>query len=463
MASWGAHSKLSILLVLLLHVTTAEANQTPAFAMTLPEALRYAHEHKPELREAAARVAEAIARGQVTRARWYPTIVATAELLATTTNNTTGSYVGVPLFDNPRVSATKAETTSTASLLPNPSSLLGIGARQELFDFGQIAAQATADDLHAEAQRRSHDSTRLVIDYDIEEAFFATFAAKSVESAAEHAYERALVHRDMSKAGVDNGMRRPIELTRAEAVLDRYDLARIRARKSVTTSQVVFAASVGYPEPLLDASGSPPALEELPSLDTAFSRALERSPELASAVANLRAARQETKAVAASGRPNVYVTGAISGNAGGAGPSSGESPPGDGFAPIVPNWDVGVVLYWPLFDQTRVARERAARIAEDVAQSAADAARRKLVASVDEAYVDVESAREALPVLQRAMEAAVANYDQANARFTVGVGNAVELADAEDLRTEAEIQLALGRFELARVRAALGRLLAEAS
>ena len=58
------------------------------------------------------------------------------------------------------------------------------------------------------------------------------------------------------------------------------------------------------------------------------------------------------------------------------------------------------------------------------------------------------------------MEAAVANYAQADARFKAGLGTSVELADAEALRTEAEIQLALGKFDLARARAQLGRVIA---
>jgi outer membrane protein len=37
----------------------------------------------------------------------------------------------------------------------------------------------------------------------------------------------------------------------------------------------------------------------------------------------------------------------------------------------------------------------------------------------------------------------------------------VELADAEAVRTDAEIQLALGEFDLERARAAFGRAIAE--
>jgi len=70
-------------------------------------------------------------------------------------------------------------------------------------------------------------------------------------------------------------------------------------------------------------------------------------------------------------------------------------------------------------------------------------------------------ANDALPALKSAVDGAVANYAQADARFRAGLGNAVELADAEALRTDANVQLALGLFEAARARAVFGRTIAE--
>jgi outer membrane protein len=70
-------------------------------------------------------------------------------------------------------------------------------------------------------------------------------------------------------------------------------------------------------------------------------------------------------------------------------------------------------------------------------------------------------AKSALPGLERAAEAARANYAQFEARFQSGLADAVELADAEALRTQAEINLIIVRFELARARVAFGRAIAE--
>jgi outer membrane protein len=129
--------------------------------------------------------------------------------------------------------------------------------------------------------------------------------------------------------------------------------------------------------------------------------------------------------------------------------------------PNVPNWDAGIVFSWPLFDGTIYARRNAAHSAEDVRRSDIDVVSEQDLAAVRQAYVEVRVANAALVALDDSVVAARANYDQANARFDAGIGNAVELADAEAVRTNAEIQLALGQFEAGRARAAFGRAIAE--
>lgn len=426
--------------------------------MTLAEATQYARTHRPSVRAALVRVDVVRAGADVARARWAPTIVGTAQLLATTTNNTTGSYVSVAGFDNPRVSATRASSAATASLVPSASTLVGVGARQELFDFGRISAEVSAADLRADAERHALDAARLDVDYDVEEAYFAVHAAHAVLDASEQAYARSAVHRDEARAGVDSGLRRPIELTRAEATLDRYDLGRIRARRGLEVAEFVLAAAVGSPEMRLDISGPAPVSPEPPPLESVLRTAAGRNPDLLATRARVQAQQGETRAIQAESRPNLFATGAISGNAGGATPSSGVSAEAGGLLPVVPNWDIGLVLAWPMFDATVGARADRSRAEEEAVRAEADVEWQRVAASVEQAYVDLETARASVPVLQHARDAAVANYDQANARFEEGMGNAVELADAEQVRTDAEIELALGSFDVARARAALARV-----
>jgi outer membrane protein len=436
----------------------ARAEVSPLRVVTLPEALAYARAHQPAVRAAVARIGEQQALAAVPRAGWYPTVGIAAQILEGTANNTTASYVTTPVLDIPRIGGTPATTGSTAAWTPSPSTLAALGARQELFDFGRIAAQSAAADAEVAIAAHAADAVRLDVELGVEEAYFAVGTARSILRAAEDAYQRALVHRDFAQAGVKSGLRSPIELTRAEADLTHFDTGRIRAHGGLGAAQVVLAAAVGAPEAALDAADTPAAAADLPAISEALARVQAHDPRLAEAVARLRAQEQQTRAVAALLRPNLQLTATFSGRAGGAG---SDVPAGSGFVPSVPNWDAGVILSWPLFDPMVSARAHASEVAEEERRNEVDLMRQSVVAVVQQAYLAVEVARQALPALAHELDAARANGAQADARFKAGLGTSVELADAEALRTDAEIQLALGTFELVRARAAFGRAIAE--
>ena len=433
----------------------------PVRTVSLAEALAYAHAHQPQIRAALARIEAEKARAEIPRAQRLPTVGLTAQVLGGSENNTTASYVTPWFMDIPRIGGTRSTSFDSASLTPYASTLVGAGATLELFDFGRIAAQSAAADAIVVMRKHDADAMRLDIDFDVEEAFFSVQASKAILAAAEGAFERARVHRDLAQAGVRSGLRPPIELTRAEADLQRFDIGRIKAKGGVAAAQAVFATTLGAPEPSLDAATTAPTPADVPALAEAIRLASSREPRLQTALAHLKAQEEQTRAIGAELRPDLSLTGTISGRAGGAPPTSGDRPALTGWVPSVPNYDAGIVLTWPLFEGTIDARRSASRADEQVRRDEIEVMRQNIVADVDRAYVAFEVAKTTLPGLQRAVLAAVANYAQADARFKAGLGTSVELADAEALRASAEIDAAIGTFELARARAAFGRAIAE--
>jgi len=434
----------------------------PARKVTLAEALAYARDHQPAVLAALAEIQTARANAEVPRAQYLPLVGVTAQFLEGTANNTTASYLGDPFVDLPRIGGTPTRTGGDARWKPYASTLGAAGLNQEIFDFGRIAAQAAAADAQVAVAEHTADSRRLDIQLNVEEAFFAVHAARGILQAAEGAYQRSLVHRDFANAGVKSGLRSPIELTRAEADLTRFDTGRIRARGGLSAAQAVLAAAVGAPDLRLDAADQAPTAADVPALRDALQLASDHDPTLREALARLRQQELETKALGALSRPDLQLSATISARAGGAPPSNGGAVPyGSGYLPEVPNWDGVLVLSWPLYDPTISARQRASRVSEDVRRSQIALVRQQIVASVERAYVSVVVSREALPALQRELEAARANYAQADARFKAGMGTSVELADAEALRADAEIRVALGTFDLAKARAMFGRAVAE--
>jgi outer membrane protein TolC len=136
-------------------------------------------------------------------------------------------------------------------------------------------------------------------------------------------------------------------------------------------------------------------------------------------------------------------------------------PPGEGWLPDVGNWHVGLVLQWNIFDASVLARRAAAQAREEAARAELERVRTDLSLAVERAYLELDAAEKTLPGLSAALAAARANQAQADARFRAGLGTVVELADAEALLTTAELELAIGRFTVARARAVLGRVIGE--
>ena len=219
--------------------------------MSLAEAITYAHAHQPSIAAARARVEAARANAQIPRAAFSPRVAAAAELLAGTSNNTTASYATLGILDVARIGGTPAN--ASVSWRPEPSTVVGVSVHKELFDFGRLEAQADALDELAHSAEEIAKVAQLDLDLLVEESFYAIQGAKAVLTASEAAVTRGRAHHDLAQARVTAQLWPPIELTRADADLARYELDRVRAAGALAIAQAVFAAAIGSSEPSLDA------------------------------------------------------------------------------------------------------------------------------------------------------------------------------------------------------------------
>lgn len=430
--------------------------------VTLPEALAYARARQPSVKSALAEFEARRAEARVPRAQWLPQVGATAQVYLATSNNTTASYVAVPELDIPRVGGTDARTQANASWSPTASTLAGIGIGQEVFDFGRISAQIAVADAYAAMAKANAESVGLDIALGVEEAYHGVITAKEVLTATEDALKRAVTHRDYAAAGVKSGLHPPIDLTRAQADVARLEVRLIQAESGLQEARAALAAAMGSTEPEVDAAPIETDVAAAPAFADAMRTAVERNPDILAAVAQLNARHEAVSAVTRELLPNILASAALTGRAGGAAPASmNDIPLGDGWLPDVANWHVGLILQWNIFDGTVLARRSAAKAREEAARAEVELARMNVGLFAEKSYLDLDAALAALPRLKLAVDAAVANQKQADARFKAGLGNIIELADAEALLTDSELQYAIGEFNVARARAALGRAMSQ--
>jgi outer membrane protein TolC len=281
--------------------------------------------------------------------------------------------------------------------------------------------------------------------------------------ATEEALKRATTHRDYAQAGTKSGMRPPIDLTRAQADVAGLEVKRIRAEAGVRSARMALAAAIGASEGSPEIDAQPVASDQAPApvFDAVMRAAGANNPAVAMALARLRAQEASTREIGRELLPNLFASAGLNGRAGGAPEASGPGPYGDGWLPDVANWHLGLVLKWNLFDGTVLARREASRAREQAA--AADLALQKMLVGLgaERSWLELDAALAALPGLRQAVEAAVANQKQADARFRSGLGTIIELADAENLLTTAQLELAVGEFAVSRARAELGRAMGQ--
>jgi outer membrane protein TolC len=428
-------------------------------SFTLPEALQQARASQPALEAARQRLEAARQDLRATERAWAPTLGLGAELVAGTANNSTAVVLGVWALDLPRIGGTK--TLANPSWAPTASSLVGLTVRQQLFDFGRLSLQTAVNARLLDAERARLEAAQADLTGQVSEAFFTVQGAKAVQDAVAAALTRATLNRDFAQRAVDAGLKAPVELTRVAAELARAEVAQVRADEALHLARSALAAVMGLPDDEVDASGHLEDTAALPDRAPLQQQALDHEPTLQALRAQAAAQQAQADAAGAQHRPTLALSASLSARAGGTPPSSGEVPVGVGLLPVVPNYDVGAVLSWPLFDLVLDARRDAQQARADAARDDVLAVEQRLTHLVDQLWTRLNQARQAETALTAAVQAARANLDQAQARFEAGLGTSVELADAQNLHTDAQVQLALGRSSARVARAALERLTQE--
>jgi outer membrane protein TolC len=95
-------------------------------------------------------------------------------------------------------------------------------------------------------------------------------------------------------------------------------------------------------------------------------------------------------------------------------------------------WNVGAVLSFPVFSGflTKYQVEEA-KANLDVLRANEEALRQQVFLDVQQAYLTLRAAEEAIPTAKLGVEQAQENLDIANGRYAAGVGNPIEVTDAE--------------------------------
>lgn len=408
--------------------TPARAEEAPR-VLALDEAVRTALERHPDLRRVRASTRAAEAR----------VAQAFAPLLTQVSGN--ASY--------------QVGTTNSARVTPSPLSGSAFAA-SEAFDFSLTANQLIYDgqtrgryrtaQASADATRKNEDGTRLNLVLAVKNSYFQARAYKELVRVAHETLDNQERHLAQIQGFVEVGTRPRIDLVQARADRARAQLAVVNAENAYAVAKVQLVQAMGLETPATFEVGDetvPPLAEEEIGTAQLFAMALAGRPELKAQTAAVRVQELSVDTAERGYGPSVNF-------------SSGVSESGPTLDSMRWNWNAQARLSWPIF-QGGVTRGQVAeaRANLDAAGAQEAALRQQILVDVEQARLGVRAAKEALVTADQLVESSRERMTLAEGRYQTGVGNIIELADAQLGLTQALAEKVQADYGLSTARAAL--------
>lgn len=438
-------------LALVAIVLAAAADGEPAAAPTslsLKQAEETALHNQPVLVQAHGLLEAAEGRVEQARAGYLPQVTVNGTYERTTSN----------FAPRPGVLPNSLSTggTSGTSLTAPPTHvnwnpqynyyLLGVTGSQLLYDFGLTSNRWRAAAASRDAAGQNTRAAELQTLLTVRRAYFLARAQRDLVAVAEETVKNQEKHVEQTQAFVRTGIQPDINLATVMTALAnaRVQLVTTRNNDALAQAQLAQAMGVAVGPAFALADAELPAVpgEDGPTA-ALLDRAERARPELANLVDQRRAQELTLRSIKGSYGPALSAIGNVSDN-------------GTSLDGLIPNWYIGLGLTWNILQgglTNGQVREAKGTLENLLGQEQAQ--RLQIQVDVEQARLGVQAAKATIGAAEEALANARNQLTLAEQRYAHGLGNAVELSDAQVAYTSAEAQLVQARFNLASARAQL--------
>ena len=390
----------------------------------------------PSIRAGTERVNAAAAGIRLARTAYLPRLDGIALVNRGTRNNIFGMLM--PQSVLPTISGPPLLENSLTSVW---GSAVGLGLSWEPFDFGLRKAQVDRAMAERERAAATVKVTELEVRTQAADAFLTALAAEQTVHIANAAVERARVISELVQAQVNAELRPGADASRALAELAAARNQLIQAQRAAAEGRVAISLFTGAEATALTTLNTPPA--EPAAAETAgHPRAIEQQR----AVEEAEAAR---RILDRSWYPRFNVQAASYARGSGAMPDGTTLGGVHGLGPNIHNWGAGFTVTFPTLDFLSLAPKKEVEDARIRIQNAqVEQVRREIDMNVQRAKVQLTAARQMALNTPAQLDAARAAERQAGARYRAGLGTLAEVAEAQRLVAQAEIDDSLARLNI---------------
>jgi outer membrane protein TolC len=428
-------------MVLMLALTRGDvwAQQVP---LTLNQAVQQALSNYPAVRSSLEQVLAAAAGIRLARTSYLPRVDFLGQANRATHNNVFGM-----LFSQPIISPISGPVLGTNSLNSVWGSAVGVLVSWEPFDFGLRRANIEAAQSSRERTSAQANITRLQVGAAAADTFLTILAAQQTVTAAKAAVERARILNEAVEALVKNELRPGADASRTRAEWAVAETQLIRSEEAVDVSRAALSQLLGVPSQTISIQPGP--LLQLPEEREISGLSATNHPIAVAENRVIEEVKSRENVLGRSYFPRFNLQGTAYARGTGAHPDGTTELGANGLGPNIENWGVAVTVTFPSFDFASIrARKEIELHLERAATARYDQVLQDLNGQMEKARVRLAAARRVARNTPVQLEAARATEQQAKARYRAGLGNIVEVAEAQRILRQAEIDDALAKLDI---------------
>jgi outer membrane protein len=412
----------------------------PPAGLTLSQAVEGALRNYPSIRVSQEQINAAAAGIQLARTAYLPRAETLAQVNRATRNNVFGL-----LFPQSVIPSISGPVLGTNNFGTAWGSAAGVLVTWEPFDFGLRRASVNA----ATAARTQQEATLRRTQFDVTvaaaDAYVTLVAALETVRAAQAGVDRASVIFRTIGALVNAQLRPGADASRAQGELAAARTQLIQAQQAVEVGRANLSQFVGREPAQITVSAA--KLLQLPPEQTPAPLNTATNPLSMEQIAVVEQMKAQLRTLERSYFPHFYLQGSAYARGTGAEVNGTNLGGLNGLAPTTQDYALGFGVSFSIFDLASIR----AREAEQSATIRAQTARYQQIATDLKARWNASiailgGARNVAANTPVEIAAARAATDQATARYRSGLGNIDEIAEAQRLLTQAEIDDALARL-----------------
>ena len=312
----------------------------------------------------------------------------------------------------------------------------GFNGNWTLFDFGRTYYSVKSNKELETALKKTLTNVQENVVYDIRDAFFSLLRAQTLVQVAEETLDQANSHLRQAQAFYDAGVKPRYDVTTAEVEVNNAKVQIIQAYDSVTQARINLNTRMTVNPTTGTVVVDRPALEPLDkTLDQYLAASVENRPDIQSLESQRKANEIATKGALAGFLPTITASGSYTWY---------KEDTTDAFASD--NYQIAIDV--PIFQGfATVAQVGQARAAALSSKYRVEDAKLNVLNDVASAYLSVQDAKARTVALEVSVQKAKENLDIAQGRYEAGVGNIIDVTDAQVLLTTAKTDKAQAYYD----------------